>query len=262
MNEFKIINDYLKKLVVKNKSSLNLNDDVFFDVSKKTVVSVDTYVEGSHFIDFKKPELVMKKIIRSSISDLICKGVVPKYYFIAGTGDRKSFSPSNLKKIVKSLSQEQKKFDICLGGGDTVFSRKLSFTITTIGFSKKIINRSNARVNDDIYVTGNLGDSFIGLNILKKKIKPRDIVTKKALENAATIVAATGGSTNAALHLPAIANEAGINFDLMDVAKIFKKTPYLADLNPGGKYVAKDMWLAGGVPMLLNTLYLRKLTII
>jgi dihydroxy-acid dehydratase len=93
------------------------------------------------------------------------------------------------------------------------------------------------------------------MSLLAKKIKPRDIVTKKALENAATIVAATGGSTNAALHLPAIANEAGIKFDLMDVAKIFKKTPYLADLKPGGKYVAKDMWLAGGVPMLLKTLY-------
>jgi dihydroxy-acid dehydratase len=93
------------------------------------------------------------------------------------------------------------------------------------------------------------------MELLAKKIKPRDIVTKKALENAATIVAATGGSTNAALHLPAIANEAGIKFDLMDVAKIFKKTPYLADLKPGGKYVAKDMWLAGGVPMLLKTLY-------
>jgi len=93
------------------------------------------------------------------------------------------------------------------------------------------------------------------MELLAKKIKPRDIVTKKALENAATIVAATGGSTNAALHLPAIANEAGVKFDLMDVAKIFKKTPYLADLKPGGKYVAKDMWLAGGVPMLLKTLY-------
>ncbi len=93
------------------------------------------------------------------------------------------------------------------------------------------------------------------MELLAKRIKPRDIVTKKALENAATIVAATGGSTNAALHLPAIANEAGIKFDLMDVAKIFKKTPYLADLKPGGKYVAKDMWLAGGVPMLLKTLY-------
>jgi len=93
------------------------------------------------------------------------------------------------------------------------------------------------------------------MELLAKKIKPRDIVTKKALENAATIVAATGGSTNAALHLPAIANEAGIKFDLMDVAKIFKRTPYLADLKPGGKYVAKDMWLAGGVPMLLKTLY-------
>jgi len=92
------------------------------------------------------------------------------------------------------------------------------------------------------------------MNLLKKNIRPRDIVTKKALENAATIVAATGGSTNAALHLPAIANEIGIKFDLMDVAKIFKKTPYLADLKPGGKYVAKDLWKAGGVPMLLKTL--------
>ena len=93
------------------------------------------------------------------------------------------------------------------------------------------------------------------MDLLEKNIRPRDIVTKKALENAATIVAATGGSTNAALHLPALANEIGIKFDLMDVAKIFKKTPYLADLKPGGKYVAKDMWLAGGVPMLLKTLY-------
>ncbi len=93
------------------------------------------------------------------------------------------------------------------------------------------------------------------MNLLEKRIKPRDIVTRKSLENAATIVAATGGSTNAALHLPALANEIGVKFDLMDVAKIFKKTPYLADLKPGGKYVAKDMWEAGGVPMLLKTLY-------
>ena len=92
------------------------------------------------------------------------------------------------------------------------------------------------------------------MNLLAKNIRPRDIVTRKSLENAATIVAATGGSTNAGLHLPAIANEIGIKFDLMDVAKIFKKTPYLADLKPGGKYVAKDMWKAGGVPMLLKTL--------
>ena len=92
------------------------------------------------------------------------------------------------------------------------------------------------------------------MKLLEKNIRPRDIVTRKALENAATVVAATGGSTNAGLHLPAIANEIGIKFDLMDVAKIFKRTPYLADLKPGGKYVAKDMWEAGGVPMLLKTL--------
>ncbi len=90
--------------------------------------------------------------------------------------------------------------------------------------------------------------------LLAKNIRPRDIATRKAFENAAAVVAATGGSTNAALHLPAMANEAGIKFDLFDVAEIFKRTPYLASLKPGGAYVAKDMWEAGGVPMLMRTL--------
>jgi dihydroxy-acid dehydratase len=85
-------------------------------------------------------------------------------------------------------------------------------------------------------------------------IRPRDIVTRKALENAATVVAASGGSTNAGLHLPAIAHECGIKFDLFDVAEIFKRTPYIADLKPGGKYVAKDMFEAGGIPLLMKTL--------
>jgi len=90
--------------------------------------------------------------------------------------------------------------------------------------------------------------------LLAANIRPRDIATLKAFENAATIVAATGGSPNAALHLPAMASEAGIKLDLFDVAAIFKRTPYLASLKPGGEYVAKDMWEAGGVPMLLKTL--------
>src|SRR5437899_3752384 len=92
------------------------------------------------------------------------------------------------------------------------------------------------------------------MELIAKNIRPRDIVTRKALENAATVVSATGGSTNAALHLPAIAHEAGIKFDLFDVAAIFEKTPYIADLKPGGKYVAKDMFEAGGVPLLMKTL--------
>jgi dihydroxy-acid dehydratase len=92
------------------------------------------------------------------------------------------------------------------------------------------------------------------MELIVKNIRPRDIVTRKALENAAAVVAATGGSTNAALHLPAIANECGIEFDLFDVAEIFKKTPYIADLKPGGRYVAKDMFEAGGVPLLMKTL--------
>jgi dihydroxy-acid dehydratase len=92
------------------------------------------------------------------------------------------------------------------------------------------------------------------MNLLQHNIRPRDIVTMKSLENAATVVAATGGSTNAGLHLPALAHEAGLKFDLMDVAEIFKRTPYIADLKPGGKYVAKDMYEAGGVPMLIKVL--------
>jgi dihydroxy-acid dehydratase len=92
------------------------------------------------------------------------------------------------------------------------------------------------------------------MSLVQQSIRPRDIVTRKSLENAATVVAATGGSTNGGLHLPAIAHEAGIDFDLMEVAEIFKKTPYIADLKPGGKYVAKDMYEAGGVPVLLKTL--------
>ena len=92
------------------------------------------------------------------------------------------------------------------------------------------------------------------MDLIVKNIRPRDIVTRKALENAAAVVAATGGSTNAALHLPAIAHECGIEFDLFDVAEVFKKTPYIADLKPGGRYVAKDMFEAGGVPLLMKTL--------
>jgi len=92
------------------------------------------------------------------------------------------------------------------------------------------------------------------MDLIRNNIRPRDILTRKAFENAATIVAASGGSTNAGLHLPALAAECGISFDLHDVAEIFKRTPYIADLKPGGRYVAKDMYEIGGVPVLLKTL--------
>ena len=178
MQEFELINRYFSSLSKFNKSSLKLNDDVFYDKKNHLVISVDTYNEGNHFLDFKNPELVIKKIIRSSISDLICKGVNPKFYFISGSGNKKKFSKNNLLKISKSLSQEQKKYKIFLSGGDTTFSNKLSFSITSVGYSKKIVYRNNAKFNDDIYVTGNLGDSFIGLQILKNKIK-----VKKKISN-------------------------------------------------------------------------------
>jgi dihydroxy-acid dehydratase len=92
------------------------------------------------------------------------------------------------------------------------------------------------------------------MELIKRNLRPRDIVTRKALENAVAVVAATGGSTNCALHIPAIANECGIKFDLFDVAEVLKRTPYIADLKPGGKYVAKDLFEVGGIPMIMKTM--------
>ncbi len=92
------------------------------------------------------------------------------------------------------------------------------------------------------------------MRLIEQNLRPRDICTREAFENAAIVVAATGGSTNAGLHLPAMANECGVQFDLKDVAEIFAKTPYIADLKPGGNYVAKDFGEAGGMPMLMKTL--------
>ena len=178
MHEFELIRDYFQKLSKKSPGSLNLEDDVFFDKKNKLVVSVDTYIEGIHFINFTKPEWVIKKIIRSSISDLICKGVKPQYYFISASGNKKKFSKSNLSKISKSLNEEQNKYKIYLSGGDTVFSNKLSFTITSIGFDNNVVYRNKAKINDDIYVSGNLGDSYLGLMILKNKIKLNNSLNK------------------------------------------------------------------------------------
>jgi dihydroxy-acid dehydratase len=94
----------------------------------------------------------------------------------------------------------------------------------------------------------------IVMDLVRANLRPRDILTRKAFENAATVVAASGGSTNAGLHLPAMASECGIDFDLHEVAEIFKRTPYIADLKPGGRYVARDMFEIGGVPVLMKAL--------
>jgi thiamine-monophosphate kinase len=178
MNEFDIIKQFYRRLSKKSTASLNLNDDIFFDKKNNLAISVDTYNEGIHFVDFKNPNLVIKKIIRSSISDLICKGVKPKYYFISASGNKKTFSKYNLQQISQSLKQEQNKYKISLSGGDTVFSNKLSFTITSVGFAKNIIYRNNAKLYDDIYVSGCLGDSYLGLLVLKKKIKLNNQLNK------------------------------------------------------------------------------------
>ena len=171
MNEFELIKNYFQRLSKNNPGAKKLNDDVFFDKKNNLVVSIDTYNEGVHFPNFQYPELTVKKVVRSSISDLICKGVKPQYFFISASGNKKSFSKKNLKLISKTLKKEQKKYNLKLSGGDTTNSNKVSFSITTIGFSKKIIERNKSMLNDDIYVTGNIGDSYLGLKVIKNNLK-------------------------------------------------------------------------------------------
>ena len=178
MNEFKIINDYFKILSKKTPAAKKLNDDVFFDKKIGLVVSMDTYNSNIHFKGFRYPQLIIKKIIRSSLSDLICKGVTPKYYFLSGGGNKNVFTRKNLNLISKSLKEEQKKYSIQIGGGDTVYSKIPSFSVTVIGFSEKIVERNNAKINDDIYVTGNLGDSFLGLKLINKRNKLKSKLKK------------------------------------------------------------------------------------
>lgn len=121
-----------------------------------------------------------------------------------------------------------------------------------IGLSLPNSNMMPAPYPDRAGLAEAAGEQVMAL--VARNLRPRDICTRAAFENSARVVAATGGSTNAGLHLPAMANEVGIDFDLFDVAEIFKSTPYIADLKPGGKYVAKDMYEAGGVYMLMKTM--------
>ena len=170
MNEFKIISNYLQKLTKNNPSAIELNDDVFFNKKKKLVISVDTYNQKIHFLDLKKPYLVIKKVLRASISDIVSKGVYPKYFFLSASLKKNSLNKRKLNEIIKSLKEEQKMYNIKLSGGDTTRSNTNSFTVMTVGFSNKIVKRNNCKLNDDIYVTGNIGDSYVGLCLLKKKL--------------------------------------------------------------------------------------------
>lgn len=170
MNEFKIISNYLQKLTKNNPSAIDLNDDVFFNKKKKLVISVDTYNQKIHFLDLKKPYLVIKKVLRASISDIVSKGVYPKYFFLSASLKKNSLNKRKLNEIIKSLKEEQKMYNIKLSGGDTTRSNINSFTVMTVGFSNKIVKRNNCKLNDDIYVTGNIGDSYVGLCLLKKKL--------------------------------------------------------------------------------------------
>jgi thiamine-monophosphate kinase len=172
VNEFSVIKKYFSNLSKNNRGSFDLSDDIFFDYKKKMGISIDSYVEGTHFLNFKNPNLVIKKALRGAISDLICKGITPKYYFMSCSGNKKHLTQANLAKIQLALKEEQKKYNIFLAGGDTSHSNRLSITISVVGYSKKNpVLRSGAKVNDDIYITNTIGDAFLGLKLLKGKIK-------------------------------------------------------------------------------------------
>ena len=172
MNEFSVIKKYFSNLSKNNRGTFDLSDDIFFDYKKKVGISIDSYVEGTHFLNFKNPNLVIKKALRGAISDLICKGIIPKYYFMSCSGNKKHLTQANLAKIKLALKQEQKKYNIFLAGGDTSYSNRLSITVSVVGYSKKSpVLRSGAKVNDDIYITNTIGDAFVGLKLLKGKIK-------------------------------------------------------------------------------------------
>ena len=171
MNEFSIIKKYFSNLS-KKKGSFDLSDDIFFDYKKNIGISIDSYVEGTHFLNLNNFNLVIKKALRGAISDLICKGIIPKYYFMSCSGNKKHLTQVNLAKIKLALKEEQKKYNIFLAGGDTSYSNRLSITISVVGYSKKSpVLRSGAKVNDDIYITNTIGDAFVGSKILKGKIK-------------------------------------------------------------------------------------------
>jgi thiamine-monophosphate kinase len=171
MNEFDLINKYLKPLSPIKSGSFNLSDDIFFDKKYKIAISVDTYVEGTHFINAKNPDKFLKKILRASLSDLYCKGVKPNYYLLSFALNKKFVNNSWLLKVKKILISEQKKFNILLVGGDTTTSSKLVVTVTVLGYAyNNPVLRNGSKINDDIYVTGNISDSYVGLNIIKKRM--------------------------------------------------------------------------------------------
>ena len=170
LNETEFIKKYIKKGSKKNKYSLNFEDDVA--VLNNCAYSTDTISEEIHFFSDDDPKTIAKKLIRVNVSDLISKGVKPQFCLLNFSSGR-IVNKSWLDSFFKSFHQDLNKYNLTLIGGDTVTTRMktvLSLTIFGKVRSNKIIKRSSARVSDYIYVSGTIGDSFIGMNIKKKQI--------------------------------------------------------------------------------------------
>jgi thiamine-monophosphate kinase len=175
MNEFEFISKFLRPLTNNNPAALNLTDDAaVISSSQNLVITTDTLTENTHFFSNTDPKILAKKLIRVNISDLAAMGAIPKFYLLAAT------LPSNtsidwMKQFVLGLAEENQEFNISTLGGDTVKHKgPLVLTITAIGEipkSQQAITRSKAQIGDDVYVTGTIGDSALGLLIQQNKLK-------------------------------------------------------------------------------------------
>ena len=179
LDEYIIINKYLKKLHFNKKFVFNFqNDGAILSIpkGKELVISQDTLVEKTHFFSKDSPESIAIKSIRSNLSDLIAMGAFPYAYTMSITVNN-HINNEWLKKFSNSLYSEQKKYNFFLLGGDIVKSEFLSISITVFGLinKNKYVTRSGAKFNDDIWVTGTIGDSFIGYKILKNHLKINDL---------------------------------------------------------------------------------------
>jgi thiamine-monophosphate kinase len=178
MDEFTLIRTYFAPLAAGFRGSLNLTDDAaVLDIpaGNQLIATTDTIVEGVHFIGSEDPSMIAKKLLRVNLSDLAAMGATPYAYLLAGTLPKK-VNVNWVKKFAKGLSEDQKLFGIALAGGDTTASfGPLTLTITALGLIPKCkaLRRNGAKAGDDIYVSGTIGDSALGLLCLKKKL-PRD----------------------------------------------------------------------------------------
>ena len=182
LNEFEIIKKYLSPLAKNADGALSLIDDAAILKTPKNydaVITKDAIVAGVHFVGDEPAEKIAQKILRVNLSDLAAMGAIPHAYFLALMLP-KTINENWIKSFAKGLAETQKEFGITLMGGDTTSSPTLAFSVTAIGLVKsgKALKRSGAKIGDDIFVSGTIGDSALGLYVIKNKLKNSHLINR------------------------------------------------------------------------------------